>query len=384
MGQVSRPAPSLPSKLQSAPGHAAPQDAQRLDVELADGRSYPILFGSGLLGDADLLAPHVGSQALVVTNAPVGRRYLGAVRESLAARQVDVFEVGDGERFKTLETYARILDVLVRKRHSRATTVVALGGGVVGDVAGFAAATYQRGVDLVQIPTTLLAQVDSSVGGKTAVNHSAGKNLIGAFHQPRAVVADVDTLRTLPEREFAAGLAEVIKYGVIADAGFFAWLEAHMETLLERDPTALCRVVRRCCEIKAEVVADDEREQGRRAILNFGHTFGHAIETLTNYQRYRHGEAVAIGMAMAMELSARLGLASAAEGDRVRAVLARAGLPLTAAAVAPETMLHAMAMDKKARDGQLRLVVCERIGRASVTGQAPRQAILAAMPKYTV
>lgn len=354
-------------------------ETERLHVELPGGRSYPILLGSGLLGDGDLLAPHVGSQALVVTNAPVARRYLGAVRESLAARQVDVFEIGDGERFKTLETYARILDVLVRTRHSRATTVVALGGGVVGDIAGFAAATYQRGVDLVQIPTTLLAQVDSSVGGKTAVNHAAGKNLIGAFHQPRAVIADVDTLRTLPQRELAAGLAEVIKYGVIADAAFFAWLEAHMDALVARDPKALCRVVRRCCEIKARVVADDEREHGRRAILNFGHTFGHAIETLTNYERYLHGEAVAIGMAMAMELSARLGLAPAAEGERVRALLARAGLPLTDAALVPEAMLNAMAMDKKARDGHIRLVVCERIGRVSVTGQAPRQAILAAM-----
>ena len=351
----------------------------QLDVRLADGRVYPILFGSGILGKPDLLAPHTGNQALIVTNAPVAALYLDALRRSLAAKQVDVFEVGDGEQFKTLATYERIMDALVTKRHSRATTVVALGGGVVGDIAGFVAATYQRGVDLVQIPTTLLAQVDSSVGGKTAVNHPAGKNLIGTFHQPRAVIADVATLRTLPKRELAAGLAEVIKYGVIADAAFFAWLEDHMGKLIERDPSALRQAVRRCCEIKAEVVAGDEREQGRRAILNFGHTFGHAIETLTRYQRYLHGEAVAIGMAMAMELSARLGLATDAEGERVRTLLARADLPLTAAGVAPDAMLEAMTMDKKAKDGRIRFVVCESIGRVSITAEAPRQAAVAAM-----
>ena len=352
---------------------------EQLDVRLADGRAYPILFGSGILGQPHLLAPHTGNQALVVTNAPVAELYLDALRRSLAATQVDVFKVGDGEQFKTLATYERIMDALVTKRHSRATTVVALGGGVVGDIAGFVAATYQRGVDLVQIPTTLLAQVDSSVGGKTAVNHPAGKNLIGAFHQPRAVIADVATLRTLPKRELAAGLAEVIKYGVIADAAFFAWLEDHMDKLTEREPNALRQAVRRCCEIKAEVVADDEREQGRRAILNFGHTFGHAIETLTRYQRYLHGEAVAIGMAMAMELSARLGLATNTEGERVRTLLARADLPLTAADVSPNAMLEAMTMDKKAKDGRIRFVVCESIGRVSITAEAPRQATVAAM-----
>lgn len=355
---------------------------RKLEVRLADGRGYPILFGSGMLGEPDLLAPHTGGQVLVVTNARVAQLYLDATRRSLAARQVDVFEIGDGERFKTLATYASIVDALVAKRHSRATTVVALGGGVVGDLAGFAAATYQRGVDLVQIPTTLLAQVDSSVGGKTGVNHPAGKNLIGAFHQPRAVIADVDTLRTLPKREFVAGLAEVVKCGVIADAAFFAWLEAHMDELTERDGAALRCAVRRCCAIKAEVVASDEREQGRRAILNFGHTFGHAIETLTNYERYLHGEAVAIGMAMAMDLSARIGLATDDDGERVRALLARTGLPPTAAAISPAAMLEAMAMDKKARDGRIRLVVCERIGRVSITTEAPRQAIAAAMSSH--
>ena len=355
---------------------------QKLEVRLADGRGYPILFGSGTLGEPGLLAPHTGRQVLVVTNARVAQLYLDAARRSLAARQVDVVEIGDGERFKTLATYANIVDALVAKRHSRATTVVALGGGVVGDLAGFAAATYQRGVDLVQIPTTLLAQVDSSVGGKTGVNHPAGKNLIGAFHQPRAVIADVATLRTLPKREYVAGLAEVVKCGVIADPAFFAWLEAHMDELTERDGAALRHAVRRCCAIKAEVVASDEREQGRRAILNFGHTFGHAIETLTNYERYLHGEAVAIGMAMAMALSARIGLATDDDGERVRALLTRAGLPPTASAISPAAMLEAMAMDKKARDGRIRLVVCERIGRVSMTTEAPRQAIAAAMSPY--
>ena len=355
-----------------------------LEVRLPDGRAYPILFGAGLLGQNGLLAPHTGNQALVVTNARVAGLYLQATRRALAAKQVDVVEVGDGERFKTLATYAAILDALVAKRHSRATTVVALGGGVVGDVAGFAAATYQRGVDLLQIPTTLLAQVDSSVGGKTAVNHPAGKNLIGAFHQPRAVLADMDTLRTLPKREFVAGLAEVIKYGVIADARFFAWLEAHMDDLAARDPGALRRAVRRCCEIKAEAVAQDERERGRRAILNFGHTFGHAIEACTRYERYLHGEAVAIGMGMAMALSARLGLAPEDDGARVRALLERAGLPLVATGVSPETVLDAMAMDKKARDGHIRLIVCEAVGQVRVTAQAPHDALLAVLTSAIV
>ena len=356
--------------------------SQRLEVRLAGGRAYPIVLGSGLLGDPEVLGPHTGKQALVVTNAEVAARYLGAVRRSLAAEQVDVFEIGDGERFKTLDTYAAILDTLVAKRHSRATTVVALGGGVVGDVAGFAAATYQRGVDLVQIPTTLLAQVDSSVGGKTAVNHPAGKNLIGAFHQPRAVVADVDTLHTLPKRELLAGLAEVIKCGVIADAGFFGWLEAHAAEVAALDAGATLHAVRRCCEIKAEVVAADEREQGRRAILNFGHTFGHAIEALTGYQRYLHGEAVAIGMAMAMALSVRLGLAPGSDAQRVQRLLRTAGLPGAAEGVSPEAMLDAMAMDKKARDGRVRLVVCKGIGRVSVIADAPRKTVLAAIEDW--
>ena len=354
-------------------------DVVRLHVELAGGNAYPILLGDGLLERPGLLDEFVGSQALVVSNATVAGAYLPRLQRGLNAPQVDVLEIGDGERFKTLETYAAILDLLIEKRHNRTTTVIALGGGVVGDVAGFAAATYQRGVGLVQIPTTLLALVDSSVGGKTAVNHPAGKNLVGAFHQPRAVIADIDVLRTLPKREFRAGLAEVAKYGVIADAPFFAWLERHLDELLSGDAQALVHAVRRCCAIKAEVVAEDEREQGRRAILNFGHTFGHAIEAVTRYRRYLHGEAVAIGMAMAMHLSARLGRIDNADNQRLRQLLRRAGLPLTAPELSPQAILQAMAMDKKAVDGRLRLVLCDGIGSVSITAEAPQNAILASI-----
>ena len=349
-----------------------------LRVALEDGRDYPILLGDGLLGTAGLLAPFVGSQALIVTNATVANLYLDDLRASLSAPQVDVVEVGDGERFKTLDTYAAILDALATKRHNRTTTVLALGGGVVGDVAGFAAATYQRGVNLVQIPTTLLALVDSSVGGKTAVNHRLGKNLIGAFHQPAAVVADMACLRTLPSREFRAGLAEVVKVGVIADASFFAWLEDHIEDLLAKDAAALLHAVRRSCEIKAAVVAADERERGQRAILNFGHTFGHAIEAVTDYRRYLHGEAVALGMAMAMHLSVALGRAQQAEAARVYELLNRAGLPSTTA-LSAASVVDAMSLDKKVLDGRIRLVVCDGIGQVSVTSDAPRTDVLGAV-----
>ena len=355
---------------------SAPGDVLRLQVELAGSRAYPILLGDGLLERRGLLDEFIGSQALVVSNAAVAAAYLPPLQRSLSAPQVDVVEIGDGERFKTLETYSAILDALIEKRHNRTTTVVALGGGVVGDMAGFAAATYQRGVGLVQIPTTLLALVDSSVGGKTAVNHPAGKNLIGAFHQPRAVLADIGVLRTLPRREFRAGLAEVIKYGVIADADFFAWIESHLHLLLAGETEALVHAVRRSCEIKAQVVAEDEREQGRRAILNFGHTFGHAIEAVTCYRRYLHGEAVAIGMAMAMNLSARLGRIDSAATQRLRQLLMRADMPQTAPELDPQAILAAMAMDKKVVDGSMRLVLCDGIGRASVTAEATRSAIL--------
>lgn len=352
----------------------------RIDVALPGECSYPILLGDGLLGTPGLLEPYTRNQALVVSNAAVAGLYLDQVRRSLVSvEQVDVVEIGDGETFKTLDTYAAVLDALVAKRHDRTTTVIALGGGVVGDVAGFAAATYRRGVGLLQIPTTLLALVDSSVGGKTAVNHPAGKNLIGVFYQPRAVLADVGVLATLPEREFRAGLAEVIKYGIIADPAFFAWLESHIDQVLNRDPACLVHAIRRCCEIKAEVVADDEREQGRRVILNFGHTFGHAIEAVTGYERLLHGEAVAAGMAMAMDLSVRLGRSDDADRERVRRLIERAGLATEAPDIDEDALLDAMGMDKKVLDGRLRFIVCDGIGEVSVTSDVPeptlRQAI---------
>ncbi|MYA16483.1 MAG: 3-dehydroquinate synthase [Gammaproteobacteria bacterium] len=348
--------------------------SETIEVSLAGGRSYPILLGDGLLGTPDLLDPFTGTQALIVTNAAVAKLYLDGTRRSLVSvDQVDVAEIGDGETFKTLDTYATVLDALVENRHNRTTTIIALGGGVAGDVAGFAAATYHRGVGLVQIPTTLLALVDSSVGGKTAVNHPAGKNLIGAFHQPRAVIADVDVLATLPDREFRAGIAEVIKYGVIADAAFFGWLESHIDDLLGRDPPCLVHAIRRSCEIKATVVADDEREQGRRVILNFGHTFGHAIEAVTGYQRLLHGEAVALGMNMAMDLSVRLGRSSDRDSQRVRTLIERSGLARHALAIDEDAVLDAMGMDKKVMDGRLRFIVCDGIGGVSVTGDVPEQ-----------
>lgn len=348
----------------------------RIEVTLPGGRSYPIVLGEGLLGTPDLLEPYTRNQALVVTNAAVSGLYLDQVRRSLTSvDHVDVVEIGDGERFKTLDTYAAVLDALIDNRHNRTTTVVALGGGVVGDVAGFAAATYQRGVGLVQIPTTLLALVDSSVGGKTAVNHPAAKNLIGAFYQPHAVIADVGVLATLPEREFRAGLAEVIKYGIIADQPFFDWLESHIDDVLDRDPACLIHAVRRSCEIKADVVADDEREQGRRVMLNFGHTFGHAIEAVTGYERFLHGEAVAAGMVMAMDLSVRLGRSDERDRHRVHRLIERSGLANETLDIDEDALLDAMGMDKKVMDGRLRLIVCDGIGSVSVTSDVPEQTL---------
>lgn len=347
----------------------------RVEVALEGSRSYPILVGDGLLGQPGLLDGFVGPKALVVTNAAVAGLLLPKLRQSLGGTRADVVQIGDGERFKTLATYAEVIDQLVAHGHNRDTTIVALGGGVVGDVAGFAAATYQRGVGLVQVPTTLLAQVDSAVGGKTAVNHPGGKNLVGAFHQPRAVVADVAVLRTLSRREFAAGLAEVVKYGVIADAEFFAWLEANATALLAQDAGALRHAVCRACEIKAEVVAADERETGRRAILNFGHTFGHALEAATSYERFLHGEAVAIGMTMAMALSVQLGRAEPGDAERVVALLRTLGLPTQANDLQTAPLRQAMGMDKKVRDGQLRFIVCDGLGTCSVTGDVPESAV---------
>jgi 3-dehydroquinate synthase len=338
-------------------------DTRSITVELGE-RSYPIVIGSGLLGGGFDLAAHVGGpDCLVVTNETVEPLYLEALVADLQGKQVSAISLPDGEAYKTLETVEDILDTLVEHGANRDTTLVALGGGVVGDITGFAAACYMRGVDFVQVPTTLLAQVDSSVGGKTGVNHASGKNLIGAFHQPRAVLIDTDTLKTLPDREFRAGLAEVIKYGAIVDADFFAWLEGNIDALLAREAAALAVAIRRSCELKAEIVAEDERESGRRAILNFGHTFGHAIERCQGYGEWLHGEAVAAGMLMA----ARLGGGDRAAADRLEGLLGRAGLPIQPPGVAPADMLAAMGMDKKVQGKRLRFVLLREFGDAFVT-----------------
>ena len=334
-----------------------------LTVELGD-RSYPIVIGRGLLGREFDLGEHLaGGDCLVVTNETVGPLYLDKLLHNLDGHSVASIALPDGEAYKTLATMQSILDRLVESGANRDTTIVALGGGVVGDIAGFAAACYMRGVAFVQVPTTLLAQVDSSVGGKTGVNHEHGKNLIGAFHQPRVVLIDTDTLATLPDRELRAGLAEVIKYGAICDAAFFDWLEDNMQDLLARDADALAHAIRRSCELKAEVVAEDEREAGRRAILNFGHTFGHAIERCQGYGDWLHGEAVAAGMVMAAKLS---GLA-ATEVERLRALIAAAGLPVEPPEIAPEDWMSAMGMDKKVQGKQLRFVLLDGIGTSRVT-----------------
>lgn len=352
-----------------------------LNVELGE-RSYPIVIGSQLLGDPQYLLPYIrGRQVCVVTNETVAPLYLSRLLEGLSEfDKVDTIELPDGEAFKTLDTVNRIFDLLLERRHNRSTTLIALGGGVIGDMTGFAAACYQRGVDFVQIPTTLLAQVDSSVGGKTGVNHPLGKNMIGAFYQPRVVLADMDTLQTLPGRELSAGLAEVIKYGLICDAPFFNWLETNMPQLLERDPRALAYAVDRCCRDKAAVVAEDERESGRRAILNFGHTFGHAIEAVQGYGNWLHGEAVAAGMVMAAELSRLRGSIDTELVERIRALLSAAQLPQEAPqGMAVQQFLDAMAVDKKVLDGRLRLVLLRALGDAQIVDDTPRELLVEAL-----
>jgi len=340
---------------------------ETLRVELGS-RGYPILIGEGLLGQRTLFEQHVRARdILVVSNTVVAPLYLEALQTSLQPRRVVTTILPDGESHKTLANVARVLDVLVANRLGRDCAVVALGGGVVGDMAGFAAATYQRGVDFVQVPTTLLAQVDSSVGGKTGVNHPGGKNLIGAFHQPVAVVADTRTLATLPARELRAGLAEVIKYGLICDAEFFSWLEAHIEELLVGDAEALARVIRRSCEIKAEIVRRDEREHADRAFLNLGHTFGHAIESATGYREWLHGEAIGAGLVMAARMSRECGYLGAEDLQRVTRLVARAGLPTHVSSVKPHTALEHMRIDKKVQAGRIRLVLLRGIGSAFVT-----------------
>lgn len=334
-----------------------------ITVDLGD-RSYPIIVGNALLdGGFDLSEFVSGDDCLIVSNVTVAPLYAERILPNLPGKQTAMIELPDGEAHKSVATMQTILDKLVESGANRDTTVIALGGGVVGDITGFAAACYMRGVSFIQIPTTLLAQVDSSVGGKTGVNHPNGKNLIGAFHQPQAVMIDTDTLATLPDRELRAGMAEVIKHGAICDIEFFNWLEENMDALLDKDPVALAYAIQRCCEIKAGVVAEDEREAGRRAILNFGHTFGHAIEHCLGYGECLHGEAVAIGMIMAAELSG----IEEREVSRLRSVLVAAGLPVTPPVIAADDWMRAMGMDKKVQQKKLRFVLLQSLGNAHVT-----------------
>jgi len=346
---------------------------QTLTVEL-DDRSYPIHIGAGLLGQAELILPHLAQKrAMVVTNTTVAPLYLAQLTATLEAGGVAVTSVvlPDGEVYKNWETLNLIFDALLTQRAERKTTLIALGGGVIGDMTGFAAASYQRGVPFIQIPTTLLSQVDSSVGGKTGINHPLGKNMIGAFYQPKLVLADTDTLKTLPARELSAGLAEVIKYGLIWDVEFLAWLEANMDKLRALDPVAITHAIYRSCEIKAQVVAQDEREGGIRAILNLGHTFGHAIETGMGYGNWLHGEAVAAGMVMAVETSQRLGWLTEADVARTRALISAAGLPDAAPDLGVETWLEYMGHDKKVEGGKMRFVLLKKMGEAVITADVP-------------
>jgi 3-dehydroquinate synthase len=352
-----------------------------LDVALAE-RAYPIHVGAGLIGRAgELLAGVVRRRAVIVTNAAVAAHHLDPLRKALAAQGVatDVVLVPDGEQHKAWPTLQDIVTRLLELRAERSTALIALGGGVVGDLTGFAAAIYQRGVPFVQIPTTLLAQVDSSVGGKTGINHPLGKNMVGAFWQPRAVLIDIECLRTLPSREVNAGMAEVIKYGAIRDAVFFAWLEANLARIRSGDADALSHAIFESCRIKAAVVAADEREMGERAILNFGHTFGHAIEAAQGYGSWLHGEAVAAGMVVASRLSERVTGLPAADSARVRAIVAAAGLPSAPPPMASERWLDLMGRDKKVAEGRMRFVLLERMGHAIVRSDVDAPNIAAAL-----
>lgn len=348
-----------------------------INVDLGE-RSYPIVIGCALMKGNFDLSPYIhGTDCLIVSNETVAPLYYESLAQNLVDRNITNINLPDGESFKTVATMQKVLDQLVSTGANRDTTVIALGGGVVGDIAGFAAACYMRGVAFVQVPTTLLAQVDSSVGGKTGVNHEKGKNLIGAFHQPQLVLIDTETLNTLPLRELRAGLAEVIKYGAICDPQFFAWLESNMAALLDKNPEALAHAIQRSCELKAEVVAGDEREAGRRAILNFGHTFGHAIEHCLGYGQWLHGEAVAAGMVMAAEMSG----IPAADLARLRTLLEVAELPVQPPALSSERWIAAMGMDKKVQQKQLRFVLLRALGDAYVTAdyeQARLRALIGA------
>lgn len=344
-----------------------------LNVELGE-RSYPIAIGPDLLGDGALLNRHIdGGKAAIVTNTTVAPLYLERVAGALRAQGREVVEIvlPNGEEYKNWESLNLVYDALLQNRCDRKTTLVALGGGVIGDLTGFAASSYMRGVPFVQLPTTLLSQVDSSVGGKTGINHPLGKNMIGAFYQPRAVIADTATLDTLPPRELSAGLAEVIKHGAILDADYFAWIEQNIGKLVAREPQAMAYAIARSCEIKAEVVRKDEREGGLRAVLNFGHTFGHAIESGLGYGNWLHGEAVGCGMVMAADLSARLGLVDAATVERVRALVAAAGLPTVAPDLGAERWIELMSVDKKNEGGAIKFILLKPLGSPSITTAPP-------------
>ena len=354
---------------------------ETLNVALAE-RAYPIRIGRGILGQCELLLPYLRQRKVaVVTNTTVAPLYLAAVATPLRAAGVDVIEIilPDGEQYKDWQTLNTIFDTLLERRCERATTLIALGGGVVGDMTGFAAACYQRGMPFIQMPTTLLSQVDSSVGGKTAINHPRGKNMIGAFYQPKLVLADTDTLNTLPDRELRAGLAEVIKYGLIRDLPFLEWLEINVERMLARDPDALAYAIHRSCLNKAELVVADEHENGERALLNLGHTFGHAIETGMGYGEWLHGEAISVGTMMAAELSCLLGWIGSADVIRIEALLLRVGLPVVGPALAVESYLELMQHDKKVQDGKLRLILFKQIGQAVVSNNASHRQIEAAI-----
>ena len=348
-----------------------------INVDLGE-RSYPIAIGAGLLGDPGLLLPYIaGARAAIVTNTTVAPLYLERVSGPLrsAGKEVLAIVLPDGEEYKNWDSLMQVFDALLANKCDRKTTLVALGGGVIGDLTGFAAASYMRGVPFVQIPTTLLAQVDSSVGGKTGINHPLGKNMVGAFYQPRAVLADTATLDTLPARELSAGLAEVIKHGAIIDAGFFSWIEHNIAALMAREPQALAHAIARSCEIKAEVVRQDEREGGLRAILNFGHTFGHAIEAGLGYGAWLHGEAVGCGMVMAADLSQRMGLVDPACVARVKALVAAAGLPVAAPNLGTARWLELMEVDKKNEGGAIKFILLKPLGGHCITS-VPHQMLL--------
>lgn len=356
---------------------------KNLRVDLGD-RSYPIYIGSGLLSDPQLIVPHIGGRkVMVISNTSVAPLYLDKLMPLLHNFETASLTLPDGEQHKTLDTLNMIYTALLESRFDRNCTLIALGGGVVGDIVGFAAASYQRGVSFIQIPTTLLAQVDSSVGGKTGVNHALGKNMIGAFHQPRCVLADTDTLTTLDDNHLRAGLAEVIKYGAIDSPDFFAWLESNISALLLRDPAALAYAIEQSCKHKARIVAEDEREHGKRALLNLGHTFGHAIETATGYGSWLHGHAVAAGMCMAARLSENLGWMKPDETERLEALIKATGLPSTPPSeILPEKFLELMSLDKKVRDGVLNLVLMKGIGNSLVTSDYPRQRLEETLASY--